>query len=602
LSDYNVFVEGIIGEGKDKINVGSAVGMYSGFNTIGAVLGAFIVPFILVPHYGSQEAAIWLFYAITGVGVVIVFFEKESSWREKLLIFSVALGFIIGCTKTKNLFDIMFQRQALGGKYNLIFSMEDESGLTEVLSDKLKGIKRLVTNRQQQEGDNSPESIYSQKKQGYLPLLIKPNVKDIAVIGIGTGISLAPIPYFLPSRVDCLEISTGVIKAASMFEKENQDILFNPRINVIKEDGRNYLGKTKNSYDLIIADLFTPYRASVGNIYSLEHYQTCKEKLKSDGMMVQWLPPHQLSVHTLKIIARTFTEVFPHTTLWATKQSIALIGQNTPFHVDFDWMVSCMKKAHIAKDLDSVKLHDPYEFLASFLMGERELRRFCSGAYLNTDNKPIIEYISPKEFDASKSESAYYKILEQLISKKSQVPIKEYPANKGYRAPIAQKLRAYLESRFLLYKAKIARSKKQYAKSIAFYRKSWEIRKDEKEVMTFLENHYITRGNQVYKTGRIKDGINTLKEAITYSPKSVLARSNIATIYFVNHEYDKAAKWWKKVLEVEPGDADAKEGIKAAKRRNDFFAKQAAEEEEKRNKAGASRSGKGGEQKKVEHR
>jgi len=558
--------------GKDNANPSALVGIYSGFNTVGAVLGAFSVSFILVPTYGSQNVAIWLFYMIVASGLLMVLIEKNSGWREKLIVFSLALGFVVGCVQTSSVFDITFRNQAFGSHYETYFSMEDESGLTEVLYDRNSGIKKLVTNRQQQEGDNSYESVYSQKKQGYLPMLLKPNAKNVAVIGLGTGISLAPIPYFLPSRVDCLEISAGVVEASYMFKSENKNVLKNPRLNVIQEDGRNYLFNAAREYDLIIADLFTPYRASVGNLYSLEHYEVCKSKLAEGGIMVQWLPLHQLTLNTFKIITKTFTSVFPHATLWVTKQSVALIACDKPLTIDFEWMRKALTNRRVVEDLKEFELLDPYEFLDSYLVGEFELRHFCSGAVMNTDNMPVVEYLSPKEFDIEKSEKNYYKILAKLLKLSSSPRLKKYDSS------VYNKMAVYKSARLAVYNAKIARSKRQYDKSIAFYKEAWTIRNDEREARKFLENHYITRGNQVYKQGRIENGVSVMSEALRYNPSSILAHSNIATIYFVDHKYDKSIEWWNKLLAIYPENFEAKQGIKASNERKKFFTKQAAGE------------------------
>ncbi len=564
-------LESVLGKNADKVHTGSIVGIYSGFNTVGAVLGAFIVPFVLIPKLGSQETAIILFYMITGTGVIVAFFEKKGSWSQKLLVFAVAAGFVVGCVQTKSMFDIMFHKAAYGEKFELIFSVEDHSGLTEILVDKIHGNRKLVTNRHQQEGDSSPESVYSQMKQGYLPFLLKPDVERVAVIGLGTGISLSPVPYFLPTRADCFEISNGIIEAARVFESENQNILNNPRLNIIREDGRNFLTGSDIKYDLIVADLFTPYRAAVGDMYSLENYRMSREKLVENGMFVQWLPIHQLSLTSVKIIAKTFITVFPHSSVWVTRQSIALIGQKAPFSVDFEWMLQNMQKKRIAADLRAVGLNEPYEFLASFLMGERELKAFCAGARINTDDMPIIEYLTPKEFDISRSDKTYFYILDKLVSaaKGSKIPFKQ-----GSESMIDKdKLNAYIEARKMLYSAKIAKSKKRYSEALELYKKAWKIRPEESEAAKFLEEHFIKRGNDIYRQGFTDEGIKLLKEAILYNPHSTLAPSNIATIYFVNHDYDRSIKWWNKVLEIAPNDFSAKQGIKEANERKKFFSK-----------------------------
>ena len=48
------------------------------------------------------------------------------------------------------------------------------------------------------------------------------------------------------------------------------------------EDGRNYLYGTDQRFDVIIGDLFLPWKAGVSNLYSLEHFQTIRNSLAKE--------------------------------------------------------------------------------------------------------------------------------------------------------------------------------------------------------------------------------------------------------------------------------------------------------------------------------
>lgn len=43
-------------------------------------------------------------------------------------------------------------------------------------------------------------------------------------------------------------------------------------VSVRAEDGHHCLRHSATDYDLIISDLFTPWKAGTGNLYTLEHY------------------------------------------------------------------------------------------------------------------------------------------------------------------------------------------------------------------------------------------------------------------------------------------------------------------------------------------
>ena len=51
--------------------------------------------------------------------------------------------------------------------------------------------------------------------------------------------------------------------------------------------------------------------------------------------------------------------------------------------------------------------------------------------------------------------------------------------------------------------------------------------------------------------------VNSYQEVLNADPKNINATKGIASIYFNISEFDKAKEWQKKVLEIDPNDADA---------------------------------------------
>ena len=61
---------------------------------------------------------------------------------------------------------------------------------------------------------------------------------------------------------------------------------------------------------MIVADLFVPWRAETGSLYTLGHFERTKSRLSDGGVFCQWLPLYQLSTDELLSIMRTFDGVF----------------------------------------------------------------------------------------------------------------------------------------------------------------------------------------------------------------------------------------------------------------------------------------------------
>ena len=77
------------------------------------------------------------------------------------------------------------------------------------------------------------------------------------------------------------ELGADVVEAArTYFEPYVHGLFEDPRASVVAEDGRNYLLGTSERFDVIVADLFMPWKAGVGSLYSLEHYEVARDRLK----------------------------------------------------------------------------------------------------------------------------------------------------------------------------------------------------------------------------------------------------------------------------------------------------------------------------------
>jgi len=91
------------------------------------------------------------------------------------------------------------------------------------------------------------------------------------------------------------------------------------------------LASSRNSYDIIAGDLFLPWGAGEGRLFSLEHFRSVRLALKDGGIFCQWLPLYQLTPEQLEVIAATFTRVFDKTHVFASPPSearpiLALVG------------------------------------------------------------------------------------------------------------------------------------------------------------------------------------------------------------------------------------------------------------------------------------
>jgi spermidine synthase len=223
--------------------------------------------------------------------------------------------------------------------------------------------------------------------------VLHPQPTAVIEIGVGTGIQFAPV--LSDERVKAahlVEISPAVVNAAAFFSKENRHLLTHPKVSLRVDDGRHDLRVRPARYDLIILGLFIPYAKGAGSLFSREFYALCRQRLKAGGMVVHWLPLHQLTPEGLRSAITTFRSVFPHLSVWERDQYVALVGHPNEVSVDVRRASEVLRSPSLASTVEPCGLGEPTAFFASFLMGPEEAAAFAGGAPLNTDDHARIEF------------------------------------------------------------------------------------------------------------------------------------------------------------------------------------------------------------------
>jgi spermidine synthase len=214
--------------------------------------------------------------------------------------------------------------------------------------------------------------------------MLHPSPKRVAFIGVATGISVSSVLEFPVERVLAIELFPEVLRAAEYFEEANQRVLHDPRVETVVADGRNHLFATRERFDVIVGDIFSPWRAGTGYLYTSEHFQSLAAHLNDGGIFVQWLPGHQLRVEEVRMIVATFMDAFPSTTLWLNMPKprfpfLGLVG-----YVDANAGPSRADRQRVAGST-------VFPFLG-YVCGPAALKEWAASAPRNSDEFPRVEY------------------------------------------------------------------------------------------------------------------------------------------------------------------------------------------------------------------
>jgi spermidine synthase len=359
---------------RDVQETGLRVGRLTAVNTLAAAAGSIGAGFVLIPLFGVGISLVVVSGLYLGLGVLAAARSTVGVRRWLLCALPVAVFAGICFFQHSRLIPVH-----LAAGERLIFYREGDTGSVAVVERPLERAMRL--NNLYVLGASKPSGVRTHRGQGELPLRLHGDPRDVAFIGVATGLSLSSI-YEFPSvrRAVAMEIVPGILDAAREFSDVNRNVLEDPRVEAIVADGRNHLFGTGERFDVIVGDLFVPWHAGTGYLYTAEHFQIARARLNPGGVFAQWLQANQLSAEEFRIIAATFADVFEDAEIWrndvqSVRTLVALVGR-------------------VPREGSPAPATKPGARVAGshFVCGAETLRDWARSAPRNTDDHPIIEF------------------------------------------------------------------------------------------------------------------------------------------------------------------------------------------------------------------
>jgi spermidine synthase len=362
-------------------------GVYAG-NVAGAIFGSLASGFVLVPLLGAHHSLLVLAVANVLLGALLL--SVGGQRIVALLAGAAALG-IVATSATwppvhRAVFNEHFPDQQLVAYWE---GLEN----TVTVGRDADGVQTLFTNSRGQSND-SPDLVRYHRIMGHLAALLGPSRTPRAlVVGLGAGATPGALAQHAGVQVDVIELSESVIQAAPLFRVANADVLSRPNVHLSIDDGRNYLLRNRQAYDLITADVVAPYDAGATNLYSVEYFSLVARSLAPNGLMVQWVSPGSAFEHML--IMRTFLQAFPHSTLWL--RGDMLVGSPMPLRISRDELERRLADPSARVALAEVGFNHAQDVLAQFRANADELHAYAGAGPILTDNHPILEYFQSQD-------------------------------------------------------------------------------------------------------------------------------------------------------------------------------------------------------------
>ena len=454
-------------------NLGKNVGKAFFISTMGSIVGSLIAGFLLIPVFGIVKSLISVAFINLGVGLfLLVVLESKKKMR---FVIAESCALVIALFLTWSAFGkhmvlppSMFRSKMRADR--ILFYIETSQGTVIVNEDKLTGIRACYINNSAVCG-TTYDALKVVRLLGHLPFFINPDADTVLIIGFGIGITSSAVAEHDVTNIDCIEICPGVKAAAKFFSRFNKDVVADPRVKFISEDGRHYVLLTNKKYDIISCD---PTHPTLGcnNLYTKEYFVNCRRLLNPGGVICQYLPLHKLSLDEFKTLIRTFSSVFPHTSVWLAHSHGILLGHDRSIQFDFNEF-----SKHLF-GLDDDILDDPYLIASSLILDENSVHNFTADARINTDDRPILEFFTPSSL---RRENWHINLIE-LLNHRSDV------TNTFTNIDDQGKMNRYLKGQNLFLSSLVYKNKGDIARSIRALKAAAKINPENNEILSILNS------------------------------------------------------------------------------------------------------------------
>ena len=410
--------------------VGHSMGVAYTLNTIGAVLGSFIAGFVLIPLTGKERGlslvvALQILTCLVIAGITLARERRYlkwvpiagpalvglwlclhyPGWNHRLLSMGryqrfdemAAQGVSLG---EMGWFEALFQGPrtlAQSESRELVYYGDGIGGFTAVLQEMgPMGQPELVMTNSGKPDASTAVDMKTQTLLAHLPMLFHPNPESVMILGLASGITAGEVLYYPIQRLDVLEISPQVVEACQYFASRNNNVLSNPKTELIVQDGRAHLQLTDRRYDVIISEPSNPWMAGLAALFTQEFFTLARDRLNDGGMFVQFMHSYAMDWPVFALVGRTFAKVFPNSLFVTTCPDafgtdflfVGIKGKN-PLA-----LANAERRKSYAQQSKNVTVTDP-NVLYRLILGEALPQVFGEGP-VNTDSHPRLEFAAPR--------------------------------------------------------------------------------------------------------------------------------------------------------------------------------------------------------------
>jgi spermidine synthase len=265
-------------------------------NVIGCILGPLFASYFLLPVLSSTQSML-----VMGLPF-FAFFAMHIRSMDLNRIWSVALTVLAGVLVAFSFFTSRSLEEQIAGKNGLVLRDHTATVIARHIGNKME----LLVN-----GTHQGSKNLITKVMAHLPMtMLEREPKSALVICFGMGVTFRSLMNW-KIQTTAVELVPSVIESFGYFYQDADNFMKHPDARIVIDDGRRFLRRTRDRFDVITLDPpWPPEAAGSSLLYSEEFYKLAKSRLAQDGILQQWYPGGEAKM--LQAVVASIKKSFPY--------------------------------------------------------------------------------------------------------------------------------------------------------------------------------------------------------------------------------------------------------------------------------------------------
>jgi spermidine synthase len=274
-------------------------------NVLGCILGPLLAGFVLLPQISEH----WVLALLSMPWLLVGIYPqsntelRSASSRKYAVTFAVSAAALALVAFTKD-YPVQYPQSRI---------LRDNTAT--VIATGAGMDKRLLVN-----GIGMTVLAPATKMMAHLPLaFLDHDPQNALTICFGMGTTFRSLlSWGIPTTA--VELVPSVPKMFPYFHADAAQVLNSPLGHIVVDDGRRYLERSTEQYDVIVIDPPPPVEAAGSSLlYTEEFYSVIRQRLRPGGILQQWLPDGDDEVRAS--VTRALVDSFPYVRVFAYKTS-----------------------------------------------------------------------------------------------------------------------------------------------------------------------------------------------------------------------------------------------------------------------------------------